>query len=122
MVDGDRPAADGLSLCTPATIHPHIPESRGDAMADKGPVRRPSWLRSVVGYGLNRLRRRGAAPAPVSGAAVVAAALPVVERLRAMQHDFEGATVRLGVIGESGSGKSSLINAIVGQEVAPVGA
>lgn len=43
-------------------------------------------------------------------------------RLRKMQREFEESTVRLGIIGESGSGKSSLINAIVGRYVAPVGA
>src|SRR5262245_38461410 len=47
---------------------------------------------------------------------------PILKRLRLMQRDFEQATARLGFIGESGSGKSSLINAIVGQPVAAVGA
>lgn len=47
---------------------------------------------------------------------------PMRDKLEAMKHEFEQATVRLGVIGQSGSGKSSLINAIVGQQVAPTGA
>lgn len=48
--------------------------------------------------------------------------LPIIDRLRAMQKEFEESTVRLGIIGESGAGKSSLINAIVGHDVARVGA
>jgi predicted GTPase len=46
----------------------------------------------------------------------------VADRLAGMRKEFEHAVVRLGIIGESGSGKSSLINAIVGRPVAPVGA
>jgi predicted GTPase len=48
--------------------------------------------------------------------------VPILERLRIMQKEFEESTVRLGIIGEAGAGKSSLINAIVGQDVARVGA
>ena len=44
------------------------------------------------------------------------------ERLDHMRRDFEQAVVRLGIIGESGSGKSSLSNAIVGRPIAAVGA
>lgn len=36
-------------------------------------------------------------------------------------HDFDAAKVRCGLIGASGSGKSSLINAIAGEKIASVG-
>ena len=37
------------------------------------------------------------------------------------QEEFEGARVRCGIIGLSGSGKSSIVNAIAGEKIAPVG-
>ena len=68
----------------------------------------------LLGIPLPGRPTRSSATGPVPGA--------IVERLQLMQSEFEQANVRLGFIGESGSGKSSLINAIVGRPVAAVGA
>lgn len=98
-------------------------------MAQRGQARSVAWLRQALANTLraahtalhyilpNRSTPRASATPRASGPGA-----PVFEKLKGMQQDFEQATVRLGIIGEAGSGKSSLINAIVGREVAPVGA
>ena len=45
----------------------------------------------------------------------------LIEEARERQKAFDEATVKCGIIGMSGSGKSSLINAIAGEKIAPVG-
>ena len=45
----------------------------------------------------------------------------VLEKCKADLDNFKNAKVKCGIIGRSGTGKSSLINAIVGQEVSAVG-
>src|SRR5262245_61614261 len=88
----------------------------------KGPLDR---LGRMVGLPLPRRREtiQGEQPSQTPLAPInTPMTAPILERLRVMQRDFEQATARLGFIGESGSGKSSLINAIVGQPVAAVGA
>jgi len=45
----------------------------------------------------------------------------LIEEARGRQKAFDEATVKCGIIGMSGSGKSSLINAIAGEKIAPVG-
>jgi small GTP-binding protein len=91
-----------------------------------------SWLKKLVVEKLDTVRRRLIAPPRPAQAPGTTADRPstspggpqepVTERLERMKREFEQATIQLGLIGESGSGKSSLINAIVGQEIAPVGA
>jgi small GTP-binding protein len=92
-----------------------------------------SWLKKLVVEKLENMRRRiypllphragvaGTAPQQ-AGSVPDGSQQSVTDRLETMKRQFEQATIRLGLIGESGSGKSSLINAIVGQEIAPVGA
>ena len=45
----------------------------------------------------------------------------VLEKARRDEREFEEATVQCGIIGVTGTGKSSLINALSGQEIAEVG-
>jgi predicted GTPase len=46
----------------------------------------------------------------------------ILDELHRRQQELESASVRIGFIGEAGVGKSSLINAMLGRPVAPVGA
>jgi predicted GTPase len=98
-------------------------------MAPEKPVIDPSRLFRIVTEGLELLW--GKAGRFLPGQKAVSEPAPdgqgdptrsVTEQLESLRRDFEQAVVRLGVIGESGSGKSSLINALVGREVAQVGA
>lgn len=45
----------------------------------------------------------------------------LIDRLKKMKNEYEEAKVKCGIIGVSGSGKSSLINAIAGEKIAQVG-
>lgn len=45
----------------------------------------------------------------------------LIAQVQQQAEDFENTTVKCGIIGLSGSGKSSLINAIAGQKIAQVG-
>jgi predicted GTPase len=91
----------------------------------------PSWLRKLVTEQLQSVRRKlqpllphrtRPQTTPRGGRDGGTANRTVAARLAGLREEFEHAVVRLGIIGESGSGKSSLINAIVGRPVAPVGA
>lgn len=45
----------------------------------------------------------------------------LIDRLNKMKNEFENSIIKCGIIGMSGSGKSSLINAIAGEKIAQVG-
>jgi predicted GTPase len=81
-----------------------------------------SWLEHAVLSRLGGLAQSVGLKRHPSAPQGTGADKSIIERLRTMRQELEQATVRLGFIGESGSGKSSLINAIVGKPVAPVGA
>src|SRR4051812_11607489 len=84
-------------------------------------VERLQGLARFFGYMPPKSGPTAVAPRASRLPAVVSDNLPIIDKLRTMQREFEESTVRLGIIGETGAGKSSLINAIVGQPIAPVG-
>jgi small GTP-binding protein len=90
-----------------------------------------SWLKKLVVEKLDSMRRRLYPSLPhqaestakdKDGSVPAGSQQSVTEKLESMKREFEQATIRLGLIGESGSGKSSLINAMVGQDIVSVGA